>query len=149
MGGEPSREGDVYSYGILVLEMFTGKKPTNEIFKDDFNLHNFVKMALPERLSQIVDSTLLPREAEGNASMSTKLDARNYNNNIGGIEIEAEKGLGNQISAHLKECLVSVLETGIACSEESPNKRMNMADVTRKLQHIINVYMSVEISGQR
>ncbi|GMN53241.1 hypothetical protein TIFTF001_022385 [Ficus carica] len=50
MGSELSREGDVYSYGILLLEMFTGKRPTDEMFKDDFNLHYFVKMALPERL---------------------------------------------------------------------------------------------------
>ena len=43
-------EGDVYSFGVFLLEMFLGKGPTNEMFKDDLNLHNFVKMALPERL---------------------------------------------------------------------------------------------------
>lgn len=137
MGGEPSREGDVYSYGILVLEMFTGKRPTDEIFKDDFNLHNFVKMALPERLMEIVDSALLPEE---DALTRREVDARNYSNNIGGIEIEIEEGLGNQISDRLRKCMVSVLEIGVACSKESPNERMNMGDVTRKLQHIKNAY---------
>ena len=58
MGGELSTEGDVYSYGILVLEMFTGKRPTNNMFKDGLNLHNFVKMALPKRLVQVVDPML-------------------------------------------------------------------------------------------
>ncbi|XP_024028208.1 putative receptor-like protein kinase At3g47110 [Morus notabilis] len=148
MGGEPSREGDVYSYGILVLEMFTGKRPTDEIFEDDFNLHNFVAMALPERLVEIVDSSLLPREAEENALMRRELDARNNNNNIGGTEIEIEVGLGNQISAHLWKCLISVLEIGIACSKESPNERMKMGNVTRELQHIRNAYISIENSGQ-
>ncbi|XP_022747953.1 probable LRR receptor-like serine/threonine-protein kinase At3g47570 [Durio zibethinus] len=48
MGSELSTKGDVYSYGILVLEMFTGKRPTNKMFKEGFNLHNFVVAALPE-----------------------------------------------------------------------------------------------------
>jgi serine/threonine protein kinase len=48
MGGEASTEGDVYSYGILVLEMFTGRRPTDDMFKDGLNLHDFVKMALPK-----------------------------------------------------------------------------------------------------
>ena len=50
MGNEVSTLGNVYSYGILLLEIFTGKRPTNNIFKDDFNLHDFVKGALPERV---------------------------------------------------------------------------------------------------
>ncbi|XP_030964938.1 putative receptor-like protein kinase At3g47110 [Quercus lobata] len=50
MGGEVSTEGDVYSYGVLVLEMFTGRRPTDDMFKDGLNLHNFVKMCLPKRL---------------------------------------------------------------------------------------------------
>ncbi|GMN68355.1 hypothetical protein TIFTF001_037435 [Ficus carica] len=149
MGGEPSREGDVYSFGILLLEMFTGKRPTDEIFKDDFNLHNFVRLALPERLAEIVDSALLPREVEENAPMRRELDARNYGNNIGGTEIEAEEASGSHISAHLRKCLVSVMEIGVACSQKSPNERINMGDVTRELQHIRNAYMSSEIGGQR
>ncbi|XP_024031918.1 probable LRR receptor-like serine/threonine-protein kinase At3g47570 [Morus notabilis] len=66
MGGEASIQGDVYSYGILLLKMFTGKRPTNEIFKEDFNIHQYVNMALPERIMQIVDTRLLlPEEVEG------------------------------------------------------------------------------------
>ena len=145
MGGKPSRKGDVYSYGILILEMFTGKRPTNEIFKDDFNLHNFVKMALPERLVEIADSALLPREAEENALMRGELHGRNSSNTIGGIEIE----LGNQIRARLRKCLVSVLEIGVSCSKESPNERMNIGDVTKELQIIRNAYLSHRISAQR
>ncbi|XP_024020483.1 probable LRR receptor-like serine/threonine-protein kinase At3g47570 [Morus notabilis] len=78
MGSEPSRKGRAYSYGILLLEMFTGKRPADEMFKDDFNLHNFVKKALPEGLVQIADSALLPREVDENCG------------NSGGIEIDEE-----------------------------------------------------------
>jgi serine/threonine protein kinase len=54
MGSEVSTYGDVYSYGILLSEMFTGKRPTeeifkrptDEIFKNSLSLHEFVKTAL-------------------------------------------------------------------------------------------------------
>ncbi|KAG2300030.1 hypothetical protein Bca52824_036502 [Brassica carinata] len=46
MGGQPSTKGDVYSFGILVLEMFTGKKPTDESFSGDYNLHSYAKLVL-------------------------------------------------------------------------------------------------------
>ncbi|XP_026378559.1 receptor kinase-like protein Xa21 [Papaver somniferum] len=60
MGGEVSTQGDVYSYGILLLEMFTGKKPTDDMFKDGLNIHNFSKMhELPERIERIIDSRFL------------------------------------------------------------------------------------------
>ena len=55
MGNEVSTYGDAYSYGILFLEMFTGKKPTNNIFKDNLNLHDFVTRAMPKQVSNIVD----------------------------------------------------------------------------------------------
>ena len=49
MGGEASTKGDVYSYGVLVLEMFIGRMPTNDMFKDDLNVHNFVKDGITKK----------------------------------------------------------------------------------------------------
>ncbi|KAF6134198.1 hypothetical protein GIB67_013595 [Kingdonia uniflora] len=40
--GGVSTKGDVYSFGILVLEVFTRKKPTDEMFTWDFNVQNWV-----------------------------------------------------------------------------------------------------------
>ncbi|KAB2063996.1 hypothetical protein ES319_A10G258400v1 [Gossypium barbadense] len=59
MGSELSTKGDVYSYGILLLEMFTGKSPIDERFREGLSLHNFVKAALPERIIEITDPILV------------------------------------------------------------------------------------------
>nr|VDC97197.1 unnamed protein product [Brassica oleracea] len=61
MGGQPSIHGDVYSFGILLLEMFTGKRPTNELFEGSFTLYSYTKSALPERVMDIVDTLILQR----------------------------------------------------------------------------------------
>ncbi|PQQ13695.1 putative receptor-like protein kinase [Prunus yedoensis var. nudiflora] len=58
MGSDVSTNGDVYSFGILLLEMFAGKRPTDDMFNGDLNLHTYVKMAFPNRIMEIVDSTL-------------------------------------------------------------------------------------------
>ncbi|XP_058210517.1 probable LRR receptor-like serine/threonine-protein kinase At3g47570 [Rhododendron vialii] len=65
LGSEMSASGDVYSYGILLLEMVTRRRPTDKIFEADLNLHNFSKSAFPERVVEIVDSMLLTEERHG------------------------------------------------------------------------------------
>ncbi|KAM3697856.1 hypothetical protein ACJW31_06G144300 [Castanea mollissima] len=144
MGGEASTEGDMYSYGIFLLEMFLRKRPTDEMFEDGLNLHNFAKMALPERLVQIVDPILLPREVE---ETQTSTLAREYNNKS---EIQTDEDTLDivnlcQIDANVHKCLVSVLEIGLACSMESPKERMNMEEVTRKMHLIKNAFLGSRI----
>ena len=145
MGSEVSTEGDVYSFGVLLLEMFLGKRPTDEMFKDNLNLHNFVKMALPERLVQIVDPTLLIREVE--EMPAAAVTARDYNNEN---EIEADEetqGIVNhsQVETNVYKCLFSVLEIGLACSLESPKERMNMEQVSRELHSIKSAFLGSRI----
>ncbi|CAN0861374.1 Putative receptor-like protein kinase At3g47110 [Linum grandiflorum] len=60
MGNEVSIQGDVYSFGILLLELFTGKRPTDETFIDGLSLHNAVKSTLSEQHTfEVVDSILI------------------------------------------------------------------------------------------
>ncbi|GKV21213.1 hypothetical protein SLEP1_g31210 [Rubroshorea leprosula] len=63
MGSEVSISGDIYSYWILVLEMMTGKKPTDNLFQGGFNLHHYARMTLPDQIVEIVDPKLV-QEAE-------------------------------------------------------------------------------------
>lgn len=114
MGSEVSTSGNVYSFGILLLEMFTGKKPTNEMFTGNPNLRNFVKEALPERLAEVVDPVLLVKREEGETSKASAHKQRTR-------------------SFSVKECLVSVLGIGVTCSSELPRERMNMEEVAAQL----------------
>ncbi|MCI34466.1 kinase-like protein, partial [Trifolium medium] len=64
MGSEVSTCGDMYSFGILMLEMLTGKRPTDEAFEDGQNLHNFVATSFPDNLIKILDPHVVSRDAE-------------------------------------------------------------------------------------
>ena len=138
MGGEASTEGDVYSYGVLVLEMFTGKRPTDDMFKDGLNLHNFVKMSLPKRLIQVVDPMLLPREVEGMGVATAVMMATKEDDNYNKIEVEEANNTEDfrHIDVDMQKCLLSVLNIGILCSLESPKERINMEEVIKELQMV-------------
>ncbi|XP_047979537.1 probable LRR receptor-like serine/threonine-protein kinase At3g47570 [Salvia hispanica] len=56
--GSISMQGDVYSFGIILLEMFTNKRPTNDLFGGEVNLHRYVSSALPHGLMDIIDPQL-------------------------------------------------------------------------------------------
>ncbi|KAL8484715.1 hypothetical protein ACS0TY_027131 [Phlomoides rotata] len=65
--GKVSTNGDVYSYGILVLEMFTQKKPTDDMFSEEMSLKDWVSHALVcNAISEIVahPAGLVSREDE-------------------------------------------------------------------------------------
>ena len=145
MGGETSIEADLYSYGILLLEMFLVKRPTDNMFKDGLNLHNFTKMALPEKLVQIVDPILLPREVH--EAPTAIVATREYNNGNGIQEDVGAEGISNlwQMDPNVHKCLVSILEIGLACSMESPKDRMKMKVVTRELHLIKSAFLGSAI----
>ncbi|XP_038688835.1 receptor kinase-like protein Xa21 [Tripterygium wilfordii] len=59
-GGHISGKGDVYSYGILLMETITSKKPTDEMFSGDMSLKQLVGDSLLNgSVTEIVDSDLL------------------------------------------------------------------------------------------
>ncbi|KAG8092833.1 hypothetical protein GUJ93_ZPchr0012g19546 [Zizania palustris] len=64
LGGEISVEGDVYSYGVLLLEMFTAKRPTDGLFQGGTSIRSYVATAYPDKSMEIVDQALLQNKQE-------------------------------------------------------------------------------------
>ncbi|XVF54883.1 hypothetical protein PTKIN_Ptkin05aG0216500 [Pterospermum kingtungense] len=59
---------DVYSFGILLMETFTGKKPTDEMFDGEMNLRRWVYESLPHAVDRLTDATLLETDHEALAA---------------------------------------------------------------------------------
>ncbi|KAK2970326.1 hypothetical protein RJ640_025985 [Escallonia rubra] len=57
--GSVSTSCDVYSYGIMLIEAFTRKKPTDEMFAGQMTLKCWVKDSLPSAVIQVIDRNLL------------------------------------------------------------------------------------------
>uniref|UniRef100_J3MBX4 non-specific serine/threonine protein kinase n=1 Tax=Oryza brachyantha TaxID=4533 RepID=J3MBX4_ORYBR len=55
LGGHPSPQGDVYSFGVMMLELITGKRPTDVIFHEGLTLHDWVRRHYPHDVAAIDD----------------------------------------------------------------------------------------------
>ncbi|XP_045813772.1 probable LRR receptor-like serine/threonine-protein kinase At3g47570 isoform X3 [Trifolium pratense] len=120
MGFEVSTCGDMYTVGILVLEMLTGRRPTDETLEDGQNLHNFVRISFPDNLINILDPHILSRDA--------------------GVSIR--DGNSENLFPRVEECLISLFKIGLVCSMESPKERMNIVDVNRELIIIKKAFLA-------
>ncbi|KAH9778842.1 hypothetical protein WN944_014212 [Citrus x changshan-huyou] len=71
--GIVSAKCDVYSYGVLLMETFTRKKPTDEMFTGEMSLRRWVKESLPHGLTEVVDANLVGEEQAFSAKMDCLL----------------------------------------------------------------------------
>ncbi|KAF9664518.1 hypothetical protein SADUNF_Sadunf16G0027100 [Salix dunnii] len=61
LDGLVSTKIDVYSFGIMLMEMLTRKRPTDEMFEGEMSLKRLIKESLPDSAIDIVDSNMLNR----------------------------------------------------------------------------------------
>ncbi|XP_059597229.1 receptor kinase-like protein Xa21 isoform X2 [Vitis vinifera] len=61
--GIVSTKGDIYSYGILLMETFVRKKPTDEMFVEELTLKSWVESST-NNIMEVIDANLLTEEDE-------------------------------------------------------------------------------------
>ncbi|XP_057990724.1 putative receptor-like protein kinase At3g47110 [Hevea brasiliensis] len=139
IGSKATTYGDVYSFGIILFEIFTGRRPTDEVFIDGLNLHNFFRSKLPRRVMQLLDPKLIATGeiraeeiVEDNKSDDGQNEIQENNVNIENLKLQG---------SNVQKCVVLVLKIELACSAELPGDRLNMSDVTRKLNIIIEAFV--------
>nr|GMD83368.1 probable LRR receptor-like serine/threonine-protein kinase At3g47570 [Ipomoea batatas] len=128
IGGNSSIRGDVYSYGIFLLEMFTAKRPTYDFSGDGYSsLCEYVEAALLDDVMRIVDPLLLACQESNH-----EIRSREHLDNPGKlVEIEEHK---------MDDFFISVFKIWLTCASRSPMDRAPMKDVTTELHKIRNAF---------
>lgn len=98
----------MYSYGILLMETFTGKKPTDEMFAGEMNLKWWARESLliTHEVIEVIDENLLGQRQEDDLFLAKK------------------------------DCILPIMELGLECSAASPEERPCMEVVLSRLKNI-------------
>ncbi|GLJ20540.1 hypothetical protein SUGI_0373720 [Cryptomeria japonica] len=69
IGENISTKGDVYSYGILLLELLSKRRPTDTMFVECINLPKWASIDFPNKIDEVVGNQLLRDVNESNKAM--------------------------------------------------------------------------------
>ncbi|KAH9742002.1 protein kinase domain-containing protein [Citrus sinensis] len=117
LGERPSTAGDVYSFGVMLLEIFTGMSPTSESFAGEFNIVKWVESNLPENVLQVLDPEL------------RQLMTSNESQTI-----------------QLHDCLITIIgSVGLSCTTESPGGRIGIREALRRLKSSQEILLKQQV----
>ncbi|KAA8540559.1 hypothetical protein F0562_024522 [Nyssa sinensis] len=107
-GSNTSTKGDVFSFGILVLEIVTRKRPTDDMFVGELSLQKWVKNHYRGRIDKVVDSTL----------------------------VRTLKDQSPEVKKMWEVAIGELIEMGILCTQETPSTRPSMLDAADDLDRL-------------
>ncbi|TVU26556.1 hypothetical protein EJB05_29108, partial [Eragrostis curvula] len=119
--GQVSAAADVYSFRVVLLEIFIRKKLTDDLFKDGMSIAKFTEINFPDDVLQIVDSQVLQ---DLDISQDTTMAI-------------TDTGVG---------ILLFMLDIGIRCTKPLPNEHINMQEDAAMLHGIKD---ATSLIGQR
>ena len=111
MGYKISTGCDVYSFGVLLLEMLTGKRPTDIMFSDGMSLQKLVSSAYPNGLHEVLDPYMFQEPDLVFATLT------------------------------LQCYLVPLVEVALLCSMEHPRDRPGIRDICSKILEISEAFL--------
>ncbi|CAA6661305.1 unnamed protein product [Spirodela intermedia] len=108
---KPSQKWDVYSYGVILLELITGRSPPALLSAAGVDLVRWVQLCVEEKkpLAEVLDPTLLQ---------------------------EAEDDSGTAAEAEEEEEIIGALKIALACVQTSPERRPSMHHVLDSLDRL-------------
>ncbi|KAI9117678.1 hypothetical protein K1719_011844 [Acacia pycnantha] len=107
MGKHASTEGDVYSVGVILLEIVTSRPPTDVLIHEGSSLHEWVKRQYPHKLEAIVKQAL---ERYFPLSLPPLQHKRIW-----------------------QDVIMELIELGLICTQNNPAMRPSMLDVALEL----------------
>ncbi|XP_051195345.1 uncharacterized protein [Lolium perenne] len=119
--GRASRSSDVFSFGIMLLEVFTGKRPTDPSFVGESSLRQWVLQAFPAKLIDVLDVKLHQGEQMRQAFHHQKYTISPSSSSIG----------------YNANFLMSIFEIGLECSSDPVDQRPSISEVVMRLKNIM------------
>ncbi|GLT97618.1 hypothetical protein SLE2022_151740 [Rubroshorea leprosula] len=118
LGKRASTQGDVYSFGVLVLEIVSGRRPTDVLFDEGSSLHQWIKGHYPYRLEPIVEQALIRCRPSGMPVSYDKI---------------------------WRDVVLELIELGLICTQYNPATRPTMLEIAHEMGRL-KLYLSTPSS---